>query len=130
MTYTEPELAHVGLITTDAKKRGIDIRVTTWPFVDNDRAQAEGQTQGKIMVLTDHKARILGVSIVGLHAGELIVPWVIAIREGKSLRSFTDAIIPYPTLSEISKRVAGKYYTPILFSKKTRWIVNWLLKLG
>lgn len=53
-----------------------------------------------------------------------------AIREKKTLRSFTDVIAPYPTLSEISKRVAGEFYTPKLFSDKTRWLVRWLQKLG
>ncbi|MFZ9035846.1 MAG: dihydrolipoyl dehydrogenase family protein [Francisellaceae bacterium] len=130
VTYTEPELAHVGLLTQEAEKQGLTITITEWPFFDNDRAQTEGNTQGKIKILTDKKARILGATIVGRHAGDLILPWVMAIREGRTLRSFTDAIAPYPTLSEISKRVAGDYYTPLLFSEKTRRLVRWLLKLG
>lgn len=130
VTYTEPELAHVGLLSEDAQKQGLNIKVTEWPFIDNDRAQTEAHTQGKIKILTDKKARILGATIVGPHAGELILPWVIAIREGRTLRSFTDAIAPYPTLSEISKRVAGDYYAPLLFSSKSRRLVRWLLKLG
>ena len=81
-------------------------------------------------MITDRKAKILGVTIVGSKAGELILPWVIAIREKKTLRSFTETIVPYPTLSEISKRVAGKFYTAKLFSSKTRWLVRLLLKLG
>nr|WP_238584135.1 hypothetical protein [Legionella tucsonensis] len=58
---------------------------------------------------------MLGVTIVGPHAGELILPWIMAIRERKIFRAFTDAIIPYPTLSKISKRVAGAFYTPNYF---------------
>ncbi len=130
VTYTEPELAHVGLLTEDAQKQGIEIKITEWPFVDNDRAQTDNQIYGKIKVLTDNKARILGVTIVGPHAGELLLPWIMAIGEKKTLRSFTEVIAPYPTLSEISKRVAGNYYIPMLFSTKTRWLVNWLLRLG
>lgn len=129
VTYTEPELAHVGLLATEVQKRP-DIQMTEWPFVDNDRAQTEHTLNGKIKIITDKKARILGVTIVGPHAGELILPWVMAIREKKTLRSFTDVIAPYPTLSEISKRVAGEFYTPKLFSDKTRWLVRWLQKLG
>ncbi|HGI8166029.1 TPA: NAD(P)/FAD-dependent oxidoreductase [Legionella pneumophila] len=129
VTYTEPELAHVGLLTTDAQNRP-DFQITEWPFVDNDRAQTERTLNGKIKIITDKKARILGVTIVGPHAGELILPWVMAIREQKTLRSFTDVIAPYPTLSEISKRVAGAFYTPKLFSDKTRWLVRMLQKLG
>lgn len=129
VTYTEPELAHVGLLAIDAQKRP-DIQITEWPFADNDRAQTERTLKGKIKIITDKKARILGVTIVGPHAGELILPWVMAIREQKTLRSFTDVIAPYPTLSEINKRVAGEFYTPKLFSKKIRTLVRWLQKLG
>lgn len=129
VTYTEPELAHAGMLAVDALKRS-DTKITEWPFVDNDRAQTERTLSGKIKIITDKKARILGVSIAGPHAGELILPWVMAIREQKTLRSFTDAIAPYPTLSEISKRVAGEFYKPALFSNKTRWLVRWLQKLG
>jgi len=130
VTYTNPELAHVGLTMEQAIEQGIDITVTEWPFTENDRAQTEHQINGKIKVLTDKKAIILGVTIVGHQAGELLLPWIMAINEGKTLRSFTDAIAPYPTFSEISKRVAGHFYTPMLFSPKTRRLVKWLMKLG
>jgi len=129
VTYTEPEMAHVGMLAMDTLKRS-DIQITEWSFSDNDRAQTERAINGKIKVITDKKARILGVTIVGSHAGELILPWVMAIREQKTLRSFTDVIAPYPTLSEISKRVASEFYKPKLFSDKTRWLVRWLQKLG
>jgi len=129
VTYTEPEMAHVGL-TAEAVKDRSDVQITEWPYQDNDRAQAEYETIGKIKIMTDKKARILGVTIVGAKAGELILPWVIAIREKKTLRTFTDTIVPYPTLSELSKRVSGEFYTPKLFSNKTRWLVRLLLKLG
>ncbi|KGP62494.1 hypothetical protein EP47_06195 [Legionella norrlandica] len=128
VTYTEPELAHVGMLASEILKRP-DFQVTEWPFVDNDRAQTEGTLRGKIKIITNKKAKILGVTIVGPHAGELILPWVMAIREQKTLRSFTDTIAPYPTLSEISKRVAGEFYAPKLFSSKTRSLVRWLQKL-
>ncbi|OGT31175.1 MAG: dihydrolipoamide dehydrogenase [Gammaproteobacteria bacterium RIFCSPHIGHO2_12_FULL_35_23] len=129
VTYTEPEMAHVGLTLEEAQKLP-NIQVTEWNFNENDRAQTEHEITGKIKVITDRKAKILGVTIVGSKAGELILPWVIAIREKKTLRSFTETIVPYPTLSEISKRVAGKFYTAKLFSSKTRWLVRLLLKLG
>ncbi|HIF0330236.1 TPA: dihydrolipoyl dehydrogenase family protein, partial [Legionella pneumophila] len=129
VTYTDPELAHVGLRASDALKYP-DTQITEWPFIDNDRAQTERTLNGKIIIITNKKARILGVTIVGPHAGELILPWIMAIREKKTLRSFTDAIVPYPTLSEISKRVAGEFYAPKLFSNKTRTFVRWLQKIG
>lgn len=129
VTYTEPEIAHVGMLATETLKHP-SLIVTEWSFADNDRAQTERNLKGKIKIITDKKARVLGVTIAGPHAGELILPWVIAIRERKKLRTFSDVIIPYPTLSEISKRVAGAFYTPILFSNKTRTLVRWLKKLG
>jgi pyruvate/2-oxoglutarate dehydrogenase complex dihydrolipoamide dehydrogenase (E3) component len=128
VTYTEPEMAHVGLTAEDTKKR-LDVQVIEWPYQENDRAQAEHDIVGKIKVITDNKARILGVTIVGAKAGELILPWVISIREKQTLRTFTDTIVPYPTLSELSKRVAGEFYKPKLFSNKTRWLVKLLLRL-
>ena len=111
VTYTEPEMAHVGLTLEEAQKRS-DIQITEWLFEENDRAQAAHETLGKIKVITNKKARILGVTIVGAKAGELILPWIIAIREKKTLRTLTDTIVPYPTLSEISKRVSGEFYAP------------------
>ena len=96
-------------------------------FFVNDRAVASGDTAGKIKVITDKKGRILGVTITSEEAGELILPWVIAIREGKSLRTFTDTIVPYPTLSEISKGVSGAFYKPKIFSNGMRRLVRGLL---
>ncbi|KTD14749.1 mercuric reductase [Legionella gratiana] len=128
VTYTEPELAHVGLLLNDALKYP-GTKITEWSFADNDRAQTECALKGKIKVITNKKGKILGVTIVGPHAGELILPWVIAVQEQKTLRTFTDVIVPYPTLSEISKRVAGAFYAPKLFSNKTRTLVRWLQKI-
>jgi len=126
VTYTEPEMAHVGLLAKDAEKRS-ELKITESAFSNNDRAQAEHHIIGKIKVITNKKAQILGVTIVGAHAGELILPWVIAVREKKTLRTFTDTIVPYPTFSEISKRVAGEFYAPTLFSDKVKRLVKLLL---
>ena len=109
---------------------GLDYVETLWPYKDNDRAQADCETLGHIKVLTDKKGRIKGVSIVGSHAGELLLPWIQAIREQKTLRTFTDTIVPYPTLGEISKRVAGSFYAPKIFSKKIQKLVRILRVLG
>lgn len=128
VTYTCPELAHVGKSEKDIKEKSAFI-ISKWPFSQSDRAQTEAETMGMIKVITDKKGKIFGASILGLHAGELILPWAMAIREGKSLRAFTDTITPYPTLSEISKHVAGEFYKPKLFSKKVRSLVSWLQKL-
>ena len=128
VTYTTPELAHVGKSEADIKD-GSDLVITQWQFNQSDRAQTEDETSGLIKIITDKKGKIYGTTIVGAHAGELILPWTMAIREGKSLRAFTDTITPYPTLSEISKQVSGEFYKPKLFSGKVRTLVSWLQKL-
>jgi len=130
VTYTEPELAHVGLLSEEAKSKKMAINITELAFSENDRAQTEQSTVGKIKVITNQKGRILGVTIVGSHAGDFLLPWIMAIREKKTLRAFTDTIVPYPTLSEASKQIAGKFYTPKLFSKKVRFLVRFLQLFG
>lgn len=130
VTYTHPELAHVGMTTTEASKKNIKIKITSYPFTGNDRAQTEHDTVGKIKVMTDEHAKVLGVTILGPHAGELIVPWINIIQHKQSIRMMTDMIIPYPTLSEINKRVAGEYYSAKLFSPLTKWLVKTLKYFG
>ncbi|AHE68114.1 pyruvate/2-oxoglutarate dehydrogenase complex, dihydrolipoamide dehydrogenase E3 component [Legionella oakridgensis ATCC 33761 = DSM 21215] len=128
ITYTSPELAHVGITSKEAAMRS-NTQITTFPFAGNDRAQAEHASDGLIKAVSDHKGRILGITIVGANAGELLLPWVIAIRTKKTLRFFTDTVVPYPTFSELSKQVAGEYYKPKLFSKWVRCFVRLLLKI-
>jgi len=123
VTYTEPEFAQVGLIEKEAVQKYKDCRVLIWDFVENDRAQTEKETMGKIKVITDKKGNILGVSILGKNAGELLLPWIILMQNKLKISKMTDCIVPYPTLSEISKRAAGQFYTPFLFSDKMKkWV--------
>lgn len=130
VTYTDPELAHVGLLERDALQQDPKAQILTWNFKENDRAQIEGEITGKIKVMISRRRVILGVSILGSHAGELLLPWISLIHEKKKIGSMANLIVPYPTLSEISKRVASEYYTPILFSKRTRLLVRLLALLG
>ena len=130
VTYVDPELAHVGLNEREARERfGNDIRVLEWSFAENDRAQAEREIEGLIKVVVGRKGLILGATIVGPHAGELILTWVLAVRERLKIGSIANLIAPYPTLSEVSKRVASGYYTPALFSGRTGKIVGALQHL-
>ncbi len=125
VTYTDPELAHVGLGEGEARERlGDDIRVLKWSFAENDRAQAERETDGLIKIVVGRKGRILGATIVGAHAGELILTWVLAVQESLKVGAIANLIAPYPTLSEVSKRAAGSYYTATLFSERTRRLVG------
>ena len=128
VTYTDPELAHVGMSEADAITAGNEIRVLRWQFEENDRAQAERRTEGMIKVITTTKGLILGASIVGLHAGELIQPWVLAISQKLKIGAMAGMIAPYPTLAEANKRIAGSFYTEKLFSKTTRCLVRFLMK--
>jgi pyruvate/2-oxoglutarate dehydrogenase complex dihydrolipoamide dehydrogenase (E3) component len=130
VSYTTPELAHSGLTAGEALKTYKDARVISLPFGDNDRARTEHITIGNIKVIVTKKGKILGCSILGEHAGELIIPWIMLIKEGKSLRHLTDLIIPYPTLSEVSKRIASEFYAPKLFSDTVRIVVRFLKYLG
>jgi pyruvate/2-oxoglutarate dehydrogenase complex dihydrolipoamide dehydrogenase (E3) component len=108
--YTDPEIASVGLGESAARDRHSKIRVLRWPCSENDRAHAERATEGEIKVVTTVAGKVLGASIVGRGAGDLIVPWAMAVREGLDVSSFRDLVVPYPTLSEISKRAAVSFY--------------------
>ena len=131
VTYTDPELAHVGLAEADARKaHGDAIKVLRADFSGNDRAQAEAETDGFLKVVVGKGGRILGATMVGAHSGELILPWVLAIAQKLKIGAMASIIAPYPTLSEISKRAAGSYYTPSLFSPRTRSIVRFLGAFG
>jgi pyruvate/2-oxoglutarate dehydrogenase complex dihydrolipoamide dehydrogenase (E3) component len=131
VTYTDPELAHVGMGEAEARHdRGNKIRVTRADFSGNDRAQAESQTQGFLKAVLSERGHVLGATIVGAHAGELILPWVLAISKGLKIGHLAGLIAPYPTLSEITKRAAGNYYTPTLFSRGTQRLVRFLGVFG
>jgi pyruvate/2-oxoglutarate dehydrogenase complex dihydrolipoamide dehydrogenase (E3) component len=125
VTFSDPELSSVGLNEKAAKERfGDNIRVLRWPYAENDRAQAEHKTNGMVKVITTKRGRILGASIVGQNAGDLIQPWVLAITSGLKIKAMTAMIAPYPTFSEINKRVAYGYYTPSLNNPWLRRLIR------
>lgn len=126
VTYTDLELAHAGLIADEALKNDPTAKVMTMDLASIDRAQAEHDTKGKIKIVVNKKGRVLGVSILAPHAGELLLPWIMIIREKKTLRSLTDVVVPYPTYSELSKRIAGEFYAPKLFSPFMKKVVKFL----
>lgn len=128
VTYSDPELSHVGMTEADAEAAGKSVRVLRWKFEENDRAQAEKRTEGMVKVITENNGRILGATIVGLHAGELIQPWVLAISQKMKVAAMASMIAPYPTLSEVNKRIAGSFYTEKLFSEGTKKLVRFLMR--
>ncbi|MEM8985901.1 MAG: FAD-dependent oxidoreductase [Pseudomonadota bacterium] len=130
-TYTDPELAHVGITEAEAKEQhGDKVTVLRWEGHENDRAQAERRTESLIKVSVDKKGRPLGASIVAPHAGDLIQPWAMAMTSGLKMSDFTGHIAAYPTYSELSKRIGGAWYTPTLFSGKTRLLLKALSVFG
>ncbi len=118
--YTDPELACIGITEKEAKKAGIEYTLWKEHFKDNDRALAEGEPSGLIKLLIDRKGHPLGVQILGLHAGELLSEWVAALNGGVKLSTLASSVHPYPTLSEINKRVAGSLLSTKLFSERVR----------
>ena len=130
VTFTDPELAHVGLTEAEARDLRIAFRVLRWPFHENDRAQAERATDGHIKVITTRNGRILGATIVGAGAGELIVPWTLGVTRKLNIRAFAGMIVPYPTLAEVGKRAAMTYFTPVLTSRFVQRMILLLRRFG
>jgi pyruvate/2-oxoglutarate dehydrogenase complex dihydrolipoamide dehydrogenase (E3) component len=130
VTFTDPELAHVGLTEAQARERKMKIHLLRWPYHENDRAQAERSTIGHIKVVTSTKGIILGATIVGAGAGELITAWTLAVTQGMNIKAIAGMVVPYPTLAEIGKRAAITYFTPTLTSSWVRRIVDLLRRLG
>ena len=106
------------------------VRVLRWRFDENDRAQTERDTVGLVKVVTRRDGRILGASILGTGAGDLIFPWALAISQKLKIGALANLIVPYPTRGEASKRAAGSFYTPTLFSARTRRLVRLLARFG
>ncbi len=126
VTYSDPELAQIGLTEAAARARHGNVRIVCAAFANNDRAEAMRDTRGFIKVTTAKDGTILGAAIVGAGAGDLIQTWAFAISNRQKIKGFTNMIAPYPTRGEISKRAAGAWYTQALFSKRTKMLVSLL----
>jgi len=131
VTYTDPELARIGLTEDEARREhGDAVSVVRSSFADLDRARTDGHTEGMIKIVVGKRGAILGATILGDHAGELIHVWSLAMTQRLSLKAIASAIAPYPTLGEISKKAAGSYFADKLFSPWPRRIVRWLAAFG
>ena len=119
-TYTDPELASVGMNEKRAREAKIEYSVWTEPFKSNDRSLAEGEEVGKIKLLLDRNEKPLGIQILGPQAGELLSEWVAVFNGKVKLSTLAAAVHPYPTLGEISKRVAGTLLAQKIFSERVR----------
>jgi pyruvate/2-oxoglutarate dehydrogenase complex dihydrolipoamide dehydrogenase (E3) component len=110
VTYTDPEVARVGLSETQATDEGVAFEVTRFELRESDRALADGQETGFVKVLTPPGSdRILGATIVGTHAGEMLPEFILAMTHGLGLKKITGAIHVYPTLSEANKAAANAW---------------------
>jgi pyruvate/2-oxoglutarate dehydrogenase complex dihydrolipoamide dehydrogenase (E3) component len=131
VTYTDPELAQVGLTEAEAQAaHGEALTVVRAEFAHNDRAQAEAKGKGLIKVMVV-KGRPVGASIVGPQAGELIGLWALAISARLKMSAIAGMVAPYPTLGEVSKRAAGAYFSPRLFEspalkRLVRFVQRWV----
>lgn len=129
VTFTDPELAQVGLTEAQARaQHGDNLKVLTWSFEKNDRAQAEGRTVGRAKVLAVG-GRAVGASIVGHGAGEMIQIWALAVSAKLKLAAVAGMIAPYPTYNEMAKALAGSSFTEALFSPRVRRLARWLQRL-
>ena len=130
-TYTDPELAQVGLTEAQAReKHGDKAEVARFEYAHNDRAIAERKTAGLIKVMVVG-GKPVGASIAGHQAGEHIALWSLAIANGLKMSQVSAMVAPYPTYAEINKRAAGAYFTPRLFGNDTvkkvvRLVQRWL----
>ena len=128
-TFIDPEVARVGLNELEAKEQGIAYEVTRFELAELDRAIAEGETRGFVKVLTvPGKDKILGVTLVGPHAGDLIAEYVSAMKHGLGLNKILSTIHIYPTLAEANKMAAGEWKKAHVPQKLLHWVKrfhNW-----
>ena len=119
VTYTDPELAQLGLTEEAARERYGRVRVDRAAFADNDRAVTEGETAGFLKVIRA-RGRLVGVTAVGAGAGELLLPWTLAMRGKASLWAISGAVVAYPTRSEASKAAAFAAFEGLIFGRAAR----------
>ena len=119
-TYSDPELASIGLNEKAAREAGIRYSLWVEDFHGNDRGLAEGEATGKIKMLLDESEKPIGVQILGPRAGELLAEWVAVFNGRTGLSTIASAVHPYPTLAEIHKRVAGAFLSTKIFSEPVK----------
>lgn len=138
VTYTSPELAQVGLTEEEARAAGHEVEVLRWDMAENDRAVCEADTRGLALLVVSRGqlkggglrgGRLLGVGIAAPHAGETIGLWALALGQRVGLAALAGMIVAYPTRAEAGRRAAGNFYTPRLFSERTRRLARLLARL-
>lgn len=131
VTYTSPELAHVGLTEAAARQKfGDKVQVLTADYAGNDRAQAEAETVGRIKLIVGPGGRLLGGDLVGAQAGEIINLLSLALSKKMTMKDLAGFIAPYPTLAELVRRAAISYYAEVPKKAWIRSVINMLRKFG
>jgi pyruvate/2-oxoglutarate dehydrogenase complex dihydrolipoamide dehydrogenase (E3) component len=130
VTFTDPELARIGLSEAEARRRDVKVRVLRFPFIENDLAQTERLPVGFMKAIVSQRGRVLGAAIVGHDAAELISLWSLAIAQRLNVREIAELALPYPSRSEISKRVAESFEDTGLTSRFRHRIIEFLRKFG
>lgn len=130
VTYTDPEVASVGLSEVEARASAKGVRVYRFPMAEVDRARAERASEGLIKAIVDRKGRVLGATIAGHGAGELLAPWILAVQKRLRIADMAGIVLPYPTYSEISKRAAVQSYAGSLRNKWLPRVIRILRMLG
>ena len=128
VTYTDPELAQVGMTEGEARAAGHRPYVLRWPFAENDRAVAEGDTTGMVKLVVAGN-RVIGAGLLAPHAGEMIGLWGLAIAQRIKVSVLASLIVPYPTRTEAAKRAVQSLLAPRLFANRTKILVRLLSRL-
>jgi pyruvate/2-oxoglutarate dehydrogenase complex dihydrolipoamide dehydrogenase (E3) component len=129
VTYTDPEVARVGLTEPEARDRFGDVHVYRHDFADLDRAIVDARTDGFVKIVTRRSGRILGATVVASGAGDLIMPLVLAMKQRLKVSKLSQLVYPYPTMAEGVKRAADSYYIEKFAGRPGAWlrrVVRWL----
>jgi pyruvate/2-oxoglutarate dehydrogenase complex dihydrolipoamide dehydrogenase (E3) component len=129
VTYTDPELAQIGMTEEEARAAGHDPRILRFPLPENDRAVAEGVEAGLVKLVATPDGRLLGAGILAPHAGEMAGTFALMIGRKMKLSALAGLVLPYPTLAEAAKRAAGDFYAPKIMSPIVKRIVGLLKHL-
>ncbi len=130
VAHTDPAIARVGMSEAEATAAGETVRILRFPFVENDRVQAERMPAGFVKVIVSPRGRVLGAAIVGHEAGEQIAIWSLAVANKLDIRALIDLVPPYPARAEIARRVAETFLAPGLTPPWQRRIIEFLRKFG
>ena len=130
LVLTDPELAQVGLDETRSKERHKALRLLRWPFYENERAQAEGDTTGHVKIVTNAAGLVLGATIVGRGAGDQIAIYALPLAQGAHIAALTKAVLPVPTRAEAAMHAAAAFFVPGLTIPWWRRIMGLLRRSG